>query len=88
MFLHLSVILFMGGCLADIPPGRPPQPNPIQQMATAVNGTHPTEMHSCYNLFLKKLFNDKLSGYQKSAQAPWSSELGARLGYRKKNLKS
>ena len=58
MFLHLSMILFMGGCLADTPLGRypprqTPHPTPIQEMATAVDGTHPTEMHSCYNLFFK-----------------------------------
>ena len=32
------------------PPGRPP---PTQQTATAVDGTHPAGMHSCYNLFLQ-----------------------------------
>ena len=31
-------------------PGRVPGGNPLQT-ATAVGGTHPTGMHSCYNIF-------------------------------------
>ena len=58
MFLHLSMILFKGGVSGRYPsrqisPQADPYPTPIQEMATAVDGTHPTEMHSCYNLFLK-----------------------------------
>ena len=33
-----------GGCLVEIPP-----------MATAVGGTHPTGMHSCFTKFSEKL---------------------------------
>ena len=56
MFLHLSVILSTGGCLADTPPGRhppradtlPPRADtPPPETATAGDGTHPTGMHSC-----------------------------------------
>ena len=59
MFLHLSVILFTGGCLPE-PPGQtpslsrhPPPPTqadtPSQKTATVADGTrrHPTGMHSC-----------------------------------------
>ena len=56
--LHLSVILSTGGCLPQCVlgytiPGRhapgqtPPGQTPPQQTATAVDGTHPTGMHSC-----------------------------------------
>ena len=63
MFLHVSVILFTGGGVwqADTPlAGRHPLPGqsppwadtPHRQappgMATAVDGVHPTGMHSCY----------------------------------------
>ena len=41
MFLHLSVILFTGGGVWQTPP------RPLQQTATAADGTHPTGMHSC-----------------------------------------
>ena len=59
MFLHLSVILSTGGCLPQCmlrhthpgqtppPPSWADSPPPPQQMATAVDGTHPTGMHSC-----------------------------------------
>ena len=61
MFLHLSVILFTGkGGVCQTPPGRqpprqtPPQGDiPPQEMATAMDGTHPTGMHSCYEVFLQ-----------------------------------
>ena len=47
MFLHLSVILFTGGCVwADTPYlDTPPE------TATAADGTHPTGMHSCWFIF-------------------------------------
>ena len=44
MFSKASVILFTGGYLADTFPGQ----TPLQQTATASDGTHPTGMHSCY----------------------------------------
>ena len=49
MFLHMCMILFMGRQTpwADNPP------TPVQEMATAVDGTHHTGMHSFYNLLLK-----------------------------------
>ena len=57
MFLRLSVILSTGGMSASVhaeihPPGRQPpgQTPPPQQTATAVDGTHPTGMHSCLHL--------------------------------------
>ena len=50
MFLHLSVILFIGGYLADTLLGRPPGVDtPSQKMASAADGTRPTGMHSCLN---------------------------------------
>ena len=52
MFLHLSVILFTGGCTtpwADTPDEKTPS---SPEMATAVDGTHPTGMHSCFVLCL------------------------------------
>ena len=46
MFLHLSVILFIGGGgVLQTPPRWTPPP---QDTATAADGTHPTWMHSCY----------------------------------------
>ena len=53
MFLHASVVLLTGGCL--LPGGcllgggwwRPPG------TASAAGGTHPTGMHSCFNIDLK-----------------------------------
>ena len=61
MFLHLFVILFTGGvCLSacwdttatpppwdQTPPLGPDAPPPGAETATAVDGTHPTGMHSC-----------------------------------------
>ena len=60
MFLYLSVILFTGGCLPHCmlgyTPGRHSQADtphwadtPSQETATAVDGTHPTGMHSCFS---------------------------------------
>ena len=40
MFLHLSVILFLGGGV------HPPRQTPPPETATAADGTHPTGMHS------------------------------------------
>ena len=59
MFLHLSVILFTGGCLpqcmlgntplrADTPRQTPPWQTPHPPTVTAADGTHPTGMFSCY----------------------------------------
>ena len=51
MFLHLFVILFTGGGVSAsgsggcTPPGRH---TPRADTATAVDGMHPTGMHSCY----------------------------------------
>ena len=68
MFLHLSVILctgqkspfghtplpwahtFLGTCL---PGETPPRQTPLE-MATAVEATHPTGMHYCFQIVLKK----------------------------------
>ena len=63
MFLHLSVILFtrgVGVCVSEhalgrrglplVPEGLPDAPlgrQPPPKTATAVDGTHPTGMHSC-----------------------------------------
>ena len=57
MFLQASVILFTGGGWqtpprADPPWADTPLPDTLPQadppMATAPDGTHPTEMHSCF----------------------------------------
>ena len=65
MFLHLSVILSMGGgvclsaCWDTTPTPRPglpwsthpPTPSPSREpTATFADGTHPTGMHSCYTI--------------------------------------
>ena len=55
MFLHLSVILLTGGCLplglrgVHSPRQTPPRADTHTppETATAGDGTHPTEMHSC-----------------------------------------
>ena len=84
MFLHMSVILFMGGGSASVhtgiptpeqtispqeetrkifspprkKPGRPPQEeSPPKAVHTGrygqqVGGTHPTGIHTCYNILL------------------------------------
>ena len=62
MFLHLSVILFTGGCLGPYPEGlgglsrgvsRPiPGGRSAQGPATAAGGTHPTGVHSCHAVSL------------------------------------
>ena len=59
MFLHLSVILFTGGCLLGgyalgrHPPARqPPLGRHPSLAATAAGGTHPTGMHSCSFVFI------------------------------------
>ena len=51
MFLHLSVILFTGGCLPLCMLGYTPLGRHPQQMATAADGMHPTGMHSWYLIF-------------------------------------
>ena len=65
MFLHLSVILFMGRglwfcsrggvCLSacwDTTPSPQEQTPPPEQTATAADGTHPTGIHSSLSVYL------------------------------------
>ena len=67
MFSQVSVILFTGGCIpacigADPPlarhhpPGRHPPWINTPATATAEDVTHPTGMHSCFNLVSQPVF--------------------------------
>ena len=55
---------------ADIPPGQTPPPP--QQMATAVDGMHPTGMHSCFAIFFAE--NERIS----TRGRPWCPPLWIR----------
>ena len=55
MFSQASVILFTGCVYPSMQWGRPPRADTAPPLTTAVDGTHPTGMHSCFEIFLNEI---------------------------------